>query len=86
MSEPVLKSIIQLLAISAIADGTLSISEMSLIEDFIADQVSEESSTKYLNLFQEYAEIAVSVKIEPKNIFKRINGELKKKKKVIVLS
>ncbi len=86
MSEPVLKSIIQLLAISAVTDGTLSVSEMSLIEDFIADQVSEEASVKYLNLFQDYAEVALSTKIEPKNIFKRINGELNQKQKVIVLS
>ncbi|TAG07072.1 MAG: ATP-binding cassette domain-containing protein [Cytophagia bacterium] len=86
MSEPVLKSIIQLLAISAITDGNLSISEVSLIDDFIADQVSEESTPKYLSLFQEYAEIALTTKIEPKNIFKRINGELNQKQKVIVLS
>lgn len=85
MSEPVLKSIIQLMAISASVDGVISASEKRVITDFIHEQLSAEATDAFIQLFNEYAEIALAGHIQTINICKRINGELSQKQKIIVL-
>ena len=85
MSEPVLKSIIQLMAISASVDGTISASEKRVITDFISEQLSAEAKDAFIQLFNEYAEIALGGHIQTINICKRINEELNQKQKIIVL-
>lgn len=85
MSEPVLKSIIQLMAISASVDGVISASEKRVIRDFIQEQLSAEETDTFIQLFNEYAEIALAGHIQTINICKRINEELNQKQKIIVL-
>ncbi len=85
MSEPVLKSIIQLLALSATIDGQVSNSERKIIYDFIYENLSEENAQNFISLFNDYAEIALAGSIEPINICNRINIELNRKQKIIVL-
>lgn len=85
MSEPVLKSIIQLMAISASVDGVISASEKRVITDFIHEQLSAEATDAFIQLFNEYAEIALAGHIQTINICKRINEELNQKQKIIVL-
>ena len=85
MSEPVLKSIIQLMAISASVDGVISASEKRVITDFISEQLSAEAKDAFIQLFNEYAEIALGGHIQTVNICKRINEELNQKQKIIVL-
>ncbi len=85
MSEPVLKSIIQLLAISATVDGILSDSERKVVHDFIFENVNDDSARKYIGLFNDYSEIALAGNVEAVNICNRINIELNQKQKIIVL-
>ncbi|WP_299452386.1 ATP-binding cassette domain-containing protein [uncultured Microscilla sp.] len=85
MSEPVLKSIIQLMAISASVDGVISASEKRVITDFIQEQLSAEATDAFIQLFNEYADIALAGHIQTINICKRINEELNQKQKIIVL-
>lgn len=85
MSEPVLKSIIQLMAISATVDGVISDSERSIINDFIRENLNQEYAKAYISLFNDYAEIALAGNVEASNICKRINLELNQKQKIIVL-
>ena len=85
MSEPVLKSIIQLLALSASIDGSISDSEKKIIYDFIHENLSEDNAQNFINLFNDYTEIAIEGNIEATNICKRINIELDRKQKIVVL-
>ncbi len=85
MSEPVLKSIIQLLAISATIDGVLSDSERKIVHDFIFENINNDSARTYIGLFNEYSEIALAGNVEAINICNRINVELNQKQKIIVL-
>jgi ABC-type multidrug transport system ATPase subunit/uncharacterized tellurite resistance protein B-like protein len=85
MSEPVLKSIIQLLAISATIDGILSDSERKVVHDFIFENVNDDAARTYIGLFNEYSEIAQAGNVEAVNICNRINIELNQKQKIIVL-
>lgn len=85
MSEPVLKSIIQLLAISATIDGEIRESERRVIYEFIYDNLNEDQAKSYINLFNDYAEIALAGNIEAVNICNRINYELNQKQKIVVL-
>ncbi|GAB4395131.1 MAG: ATP-binding cassette domain-containing protein [Microscillaceae bacterium] len=85
MSEPVLKSIIQLLAISAAIDGEISASEREVIHGFIHESLNEDYARPFIQLFNEYTEIAIAGNIEAVNICKRINVELNQKQKIIVL-
>ncbi|MDX2305752.1 MAG: ATP-binding cassette domain-containing protein [Microscillaceae bacterium] len=85
MSEPVLKSIIQLLALSATIDGSISDSERKIIYAFIHENLSEENAQNFISLFNDYTEIAIEGNIEVPNICKRINIELNSKQKIVVL-
>lgn len=85
MSEPVLKSIIQLLAISATIDGAISDSERKIIYDFIYESINNEKANNFIVLFNDYLEIALAGNVEAINICKRINVELNQKQKIIVL-
>jgi ABC-type multidrug transport system ATPase subunit/uncharacterized tellurite resistance protein B-like protein len=85
MSEPVLKSIIQLMAISSTIDGAISDSEKGVIFEFIQDSMNEDYAKIYRSLFNEYAEIALAGNVEATNICNRINHELNQKQKIIVL-
>ncbi|MCS6820361.1 MAG: ATP-binding cassette domain-containing protein [Microscillaceae bacterium] len=85
MSEPVLKSIMQLMAISAITDGTITEAENRLISDFIAEQVSREQVEDFLSLFKQYVEIALSGSIDTSKISQKINRELNQKQKILVI-
>ncbi|MCU0447853.1 MAG: ATP-binding cassette domain-containing protein [Microscillaceae bacterium] len=86
MNEAVLKSIIQLLAISATIDGDLSESERQVIHEFIYEHINDEQAGNFISLFNDYIEIAVAGNVEAVNICNRINYELNQKQKVIVLS
>ncbi len=85
MSEAVLKSIIQLLALSATVDGKVSDSERKVIYDFIYENLGDDLAKAFISLFNEYAEIAIAGNIEPVNICNRINIELNQKQKIVVL-
>jgi ABC-type multidrug transport system ATPase subunit/uncharacterized tellurite resistance protein B-like protein len=86
MNETVLKSIIQLLAISATIDGDISESERRVIHEFIHEHINDEQAKSFISLFNDYIDIAVAGNVEAENICKRINYELNQKQKVIVLS
>jgi len=85
MSEPVLKSILKLMAISSTFDGIITEGEQRIIREFIQESLNEELAQQYMLLFKEYADIALSGNIEPANICNRINLELNQKQKIIVV-
>ncbi|WP_027000016.1 ATP-binding cassette domain-containing protein [Eisenibacter elegans] len=85
MSEPILKAIIQLLAISASVDGTVTESEKKVTYDFISENLNYDDVPRFQQLFDEYASIALQTQLQIHNIAKKINQELDQKQKVIVL-
>ncbi len=85
MSEPVLKSILKLMAISCTFDGVITEGESRIIREFINESLNEERASHYLGLFKEYADVALSGAIEPANICNRINVELNQKQKFVVM-
>ncbi|TAF65174.1 MAG: ATP-binding cassette domain-containing protein [Cytophagales bacterium] len=85
MSENVLKAIIQLLAISASVDGEVSSSEREVTFDFIEEHLSTDQVTTYIQLFDEYTQIALKAQLQTTNIIKKINTELNQKQKIVVL-
>lgn len=86
MSEPVLKAIIQLLAMSASVDGVITDGERKVTFDFIDDHINKAESETFKSLFDEYTSVALTTELQTTNIAKKINAELDQKQKMVVLT
>ena len=55
MSEELLKALMQLFAIAAKQEGTISESQRKFVQDFLLQQLDREAAKAYLDLFDEFA-------------------------------
>jgi len=85
MSEPVLKAIIQLLAMSASIDGVITASEREVTCSFLDEHLNQEEVPRFEKLFDDYADTALQAKINSLNIAQHINQELNQRQKIIVV-
>jgi len=74
MSEPVLKAILQLMAVSASIDGVVTQAEKDVIDEFLDENLSTDNKPTFVGLFDEYADVAVQSGISIEKIAKKING------------
>ncbi len=98
MSEEILKALMELFALIVKQDGGMIMNEREYVSDFLNKQLTRESVTEYLSLFDEHAgpvrektaekePVAPSVRDSVKilGICKKINRTLNQEQKVVVL-
>ncbi|MEQ8237766.1 MAG: ATP-binding cassette domain-containing protein [Cyclobacteriaceae bacterium] len=87
MSEQILKAILQLLAIVAKEDD-LTTDEIAIVENFLADQLSEEEAQTYFNMFLSWAKEPHDASEESARIdgiCEQINSEQTAQQKIVVI-
>ena len=98
MSEEILKALMQLFALIIKQGSGAQAKEIEFVSNFIKEQLNEEDSAKYLELFNEYAELnspdrnsvkkktpSVKDSVAILSICKKINRTLTQQQKVVVI-